>query len=133
MAGATGGTFVVPGFGTVVGVGGGALAGGVAGASGGFLTGAVLDIVHFARRSGRSLKREWERLNGVPWPTGCQAHHTTPLADGSADCGTNIEPLTPEDHRRHHKENDDFKRWGERGKKESQKDPEDPSSRDQWE
>lgn len=75
------------------------------------------------RRSGRSLKKEWEAINGESWPEGCVAHHICPLADGGADNGSNIQPKTPEDHVQGHKDNGDFKRWGARSKKEPPQEP----------
>ena len=107
---------MVPGFGTLVGAGGGAVAGGIAGGGAGVLAGAAVDLLSFARRSGRALKKEWEGLTGKPWPAGCVAHHKCPLADGGADDATNIEPLPAPDHRKHHKDNGDFARWGRRGR-----------------
>ena len=68
------------------------------------------------RRSGRSLKKEWEGLHGQPWPPGCVAHHDCPLADGGSDDAGNIIPLPPKDHVDHHKSRGDFKRWGSRKK-----------------
>lgn len=76
------------------------------------------------RRSGRSLKAEWEELHGKSWSEGCVAHHMCPLGDGGADHAGNIEPKTPEDHVQGHKDNGDFKRWGARSKKDPPKDPE---------
>ncbi|HVX41708.1 MAG TPA: RHS repeat-associated core domain-containing protein [Gemmatimonadaceae bacterium] len=78
------------------------------------------------RRSGRSLKKEWEGLHGQPWPPGCVAHHDCPLADGGKDDATNIIPLTPDDHVDHHKSKGDFKRWGSRSKKDPEPKPEPP-------
>ena len=48
----------------------------------------------------------------MPWPPGSVAHHRVPLADGGADNASNIDPMTPEAHREHHRE--DAKRWGKR-------------------
>lgn len=81
-------------------------------------TGVVLE-----RRSGRSLKREWEKGQGVPWPDGCVAHHICPLADGGPDDASNIVPKTPKDHVEDHKKNGDFKRWGGRPKKDPPSEP----------
>jgi RHS repeat-associated protein len=66
-----------------------------------------------------TLRREWERLNDQPWPTDANgrrhiAEHKVPLADGGVDDGTNIEPLTPEEHTQRHKDRGDFRRWGGR-------------------
>ena len=62
-------------------------------------------------------RREWERQNDQPWPKDengknkvCE--HKLPLADGGADDGTNVEPLSPEEHTQRHKDRGDFKRWG---------------------
>jgi hypothetical protein len=78
---------------------------------------AAADATAFsARRSGRSLKKEWEEINGASWPAGCVAHHVCPLADGGADEASNIEPKTPGEHVELHKKNGDFKRWGARSK-----------------
>jgi hypothetical protein len=64
-----------------------------------------LDVAgQMLRKSGRTLKNEWERLTGELWPAGCIAHHTCPLADGGADNGSNIEPMTPSEHVQHHKD-----------------------------
>jgi RHS repeat-associated protein len=92
-------------------------------ASGGAALGGLLGEVLEQRRSGRSLKKEWEEIHGIPWPTGCVAHHTCPLADGGEDSGENIEPLSPGDHVEHHKKKGDFKRWGERAKKRTKEEP----------
>jgi hypothetical protein len=92
-------------------------------ASGGAALGGLLGEVLEQRRSGRSLKKEWEEIHGIPWPTGCVAHHTCPLADGGEDSGENIEPLSPGDHVEHHKKKGDFKRWGERAKKRTKDEP----------
>ncbi len=83
--------------------------------------GADATSVVLERRSGRSLKREWEGMHGQPWPEGCVAHHICPLADGGKDNAANIEPKTPEDHVQGHKDNGDFKRWGARSKKDPPK------------
>jgi 5-methylcytosine-specific restriction endonuclease McrA len=42
------------------------------------------------------------------------ADHITPLAAGGADDGSNIQPLTREEHNRRHRENGDFSGWGRR-------------------
>lgn len=83
------------------------------------------------RRSGRSLKKEWEGLHGTPWPAGCVAHHDCALADGGKDDATNIVPLPASDHVELHKSKGDFKRWGSRSQKEPDKpkDPQQPESR----
>lgn len=67
----------------------------------------------------QKLREEWEELNGEPWPKdengrNYDADHVTPLADGGADDGSNIQPLSREEHIRRHRENGDFGRWGRR-------------------
>ena len=72
------------------------------------------------KKSPKQLRKEWEDLNGKPWPkdpnTGknMDADHIKPLADGGADNGSNIQPLSRRDHTRRHQENGDFSRWGRR-------------------
>ncbi len=144
--GAAGGTLVGP-EGTIIGGGygvyQGAFWGGVAGAAVGSV---IVGLRHGGiphifpgevpppapvlenRRGSKgvaTLRREWERLNGRSWPTDENgrrhiAEHKQPLADGGADDGSNIEPLTPEEHTQQHKDRGDFQRWGKRsGKGES--------------
>jgi RHS repeat-associated protein len=88
-----------------IAIGGLALAGALdyaAGPSGEplLMTRAPADVsaVALERRSGRSLKKEWEGLHGQPWPPGCVAHHDCPLADGGTDNAGNIVPIPPKDH-----------------------------------
>jgi len=93
----------------------------------GFDRAAPADATAFNRRSGRTLKKEWEAIHGVPWPAGCVAHHCVPLADGGVDAGINIKPLTPGEHTEHHQKQGDFKRWGQRSKKpKEEKNPDGP-------
>jgi|GEM_PF-3794857 len=66
-------------------------------------------------KSDTQLIREWEALHAPErWRPGDMVHHTVPLADGGADSGANIEPLSPLDHLRHHRGEGDFRRWGRR-------------------
>ena len=73
-------------------------------------------------KSPKKLRKEWEEANGKPWPkdpeTGKNMHadHVKPLADGGADNGSNVQPLTRGDHIKRHQENGDFQRWGRRRK-----------------
>jgi hypothetical protein len=75
------------------------------------------------RKRAPQLRREWEAIHDKPWPKDPEtgnplvAHHVIPVADGGADHGSNIEPVYPEAHRKHHSEKGDFKRWGKRKKK----------------
>lgn len=67
------------------------------------------------------MRKEWENGTGEKWPKepddpskNQHAHHKVPLANGGYDGYPNIEPLPAKEHREHHKQNGDFKRWGKR-------------------
>jgi hypothetical protein len=65
-------------------------------------------------KSKYQLIQEWEAIHLQTWPEGAVAHHIRPLADGGADDGSNIQPLTPLEHRMLHSFSGDTARWGRR-------------------
>jgi len=70
-------------------------------------------------KSGRQLRKEWEKATGKKWPKepgdpnrNQVAHHIKPLADGGEDGYPNIEPKPAADHTSWHQMLGDFIRWG---------------------
>ena len=77
-------------------------------------------ITTWARKKTERLRKEWEELNDRPWPTNAagkphDADHDEPIADGGADAAENVTPRPHDEHVQRHKDNGDFKRWGQRG------------------
>jgi RHS repeat-associated protein len=75
-------------------------------------------------KSTKQLRKEWEEINGEAWPKDSEtgrnmvAAHKDALADGGADAGSNITPMTNSAHIQDHKEKGDFIRWGKRRRNE---------------
>jgi RHS repeat-associated protein len=73
------------------------------------------------RKSSPTLRKEWEKAFGQPWPkdpnTGRNqdVHHRAALADGGSNRLDNIEPKLHSDHVEIHRNAGDFQRWGARG------------------
>ncbi len=62
-------------------------------------------------------RKAWERREGTNWPRtdagkNYHMHHEDPRADGGSDDWDNKGPMHPDDHRKHHMEKGDFRRWG---------------------
>jgi hypothetical protein len=73
-----------------------------------------------AAKSMKTIKKEWSQKHTKAWPTDTKTgrsqdgHHKQPKADGGAHDADNIEPKPRDEHIKHHKDNDDFRRWGKR-------------------
>jgi RHS repeat-associated protein len=80
-------------------------------------------VIEDARKSTRTIRREWENAKGKKWPKekdgqNYHADHRRPLADGgSNNAARNIQPRTHRDHVNRHKKRGDFKRWAKRRNK----------------
>jgi hypothetical protein len=70
-----------------------------------------------------SLRNQWEKLEGTPWPKdpndplrNQDVSHNVAKADGGADEVRNIGPMPHNEHVTKHVENGDFARWGARAR-----------------
>ncbi len=85
------------------------------------------------RKKTDAIRKEWEKLNGQPWPadpTGRphDADHDNPLADGGSDTADNVTPRPHNEHVQRHKDRGDFRRWGRRAQEQPQGEAEGGSS-----
>lgn len=74
------------------------------------------------RRPKCDIVKEWENIHNKSWPKGKDgkqlvANHVNPLADRGIDHGSNIEPMTKNQHTKHHSDRGDFSRWAKLAKK----------------
>jgi len=72
------------------------------------------------RKSSRTIRLEWEKMNNRKWPKDKNGHnydvsHKKALADGGTNDLDNIKPMEHSAHMQEHKDNGDFKRCGARG------------------